>query len=55
MKERKQTTELKAIVKEFNELKDKIFQGGSFVEMDNTPEQKRYNELLGTLYPQFKI
>lgn len=51
---RPQTKQMIELLKEFNELKEKIFQGGSFVEVSDTPEQKRYDQLLQFFYPQFR-
>jgi hypothetical protein len=42
------------LVNEYNELKNDIFAHGNFVVIEDGVRMKRYNQLLGYLYPQFR-
>jgi len=49
-------SQLVDLLKEFNMLKAEIFEKGDFVVVENPDGEtmKRYNQLLGFFYPQFR-
>ena len=49
-------SQLVDLLKEFNMLKAEIFEKGNFVVVENPESEimKRYNQLLGFFYPQFR-
>ena len=49
-------SQLVDLLKEFNMLKAEIFEKGDFVVVENPESEtmKRYNQLLGFFYPQFR-
>jgi len=43
------------LINEFKDLKNDLFKDGNFVVLDqNDPKTKRYNQLLGFFYPNFR-
>ena len=48
---RQKTKKLMELTREFSGLKEKVFQGSNFVDVDlNNPDFRRYGELAGILY-----
>jgi hypothetical protein len=49
------TTQLMELFNEFKDLKQKLFGQNMFVVLDDKSEDvKRYNQLLGYFFPQFR-
>lgn len=49
------TTQLMDLFNEFKDLKQKLFGKDLFVVLDDTSDDvKRYNQLLGYFFPQFR-
>jgi hypothetical protein len=44
----------KDLFDEFNSLKAEIFEQGNFVVIEDSDKMRRYNQLLGFFYPQFR-
>jgi hypothetical protein len=47
-------SEFTELLSEFKTLKQKIFGNDMFVAVNNDEDTKRYNQLLGFFYPQFR-
>ena len=44
-------TQLRKLHEEFTQLKEKLFKGEKFIELEDTPDQRRYQQLLGLFHP----
>lgn len=51
---RKESRRVSEMLEEFQALKSKLFGSAWGVEWEGTDEQKRFDQLLGFFYPQFR-
>jgi len=52
--EREQTKLMRALLEEYKELRQKLFHGEKFLKVEDTPEQRRYDQLFKLFHPQYR-
>lgn len=51
---REHTKKMQNLLQEYRQLRDKLFQGLPFAEVEDTADWRRYNQLFAYFYPQYR-